>query len=75
MKRLFVLSAIVCLFVTTFVPSWAGSNLNSSRSNIYRDACKGKPDGTIVKVEGKNEKCPAPPEPKPEQSKTRSNSY
>jgi hypothetical protein len=75
MKRLFVLSAIASLLVAMLASSWAGSNLNSSRSNIYRDACKGKPDGTVVKVEGKSEKCPAPPETKPEPPKTRSNSY
>lgn len=65
MKRLFILSAITSLLVTMLSPSWAAINLNSSRSNIYRKACVGMPDGTVVKVEGKNEKCPAPPEPKP----------
>lgn len=74
MKRLFILSAIASLFVTMLLPSWAATNLNSSKSNAYREACKGKPDGTNVKVEGKNMKCPAPPESKPA-TKTRSNSY
>ncbi len=64
MKRLFILGAIASLLVTMLSPSWAVTNLNSSRSNIYREACKGKPDGTVVKVEGKNEKCPAPAEPR-----------
>lgn len=29
-----------------------------------REAGKGKPEGTVVQIEGKSEKCPAPPEPK-----------
>ena len=63
MKRLFILSTITTLLVTMLSPSWAATNLNSSRSNNYREACKGQPDGTVVKVEGRNVKCPAPPEP------------
>lgn len=74
MKRLIILSAITSLLVTMLSPSWAVTNLNSSRSNIYREACKGKPDGTVVQVEGKSEKCPAPPEPKPA-TKTKPDSY
>lgn len=65
MKRLFIIGAIAGLLVTMLAPSWAVTNLNSSRSNNYRKACAGQPDGKIVMVEGKNEKCPAPPEPKP----------
>jgi hypothetical protein len=36
MKRLVVLAATIGLLVTTLLPSWAATNLNSSRSNIYR---------------------------------------
>lgn len=65
MKRLFILSAIASLLVAMLSPSWAGT-INTTKSNTFREACKGKPVGTVVKVEGKNEKCPAPPESKPE---------
>lgn len=77
MKRLFILSAITGLLVTMLAPSWAGSNLNSSRSNVYREACNGKPNGAKVKVEGKNMNCQAgiavsdpgvPNDPKPTKS-------
>jgi len=36
MKRLFILGAISSLLVTMLSLSWAATNLNSSRSNIYR---------------------------------------
>lgn len=36
MKRLFILGAISSVLVAMLSLSWAGSNLNSSRSNIYR---------------------------------------
>lgn len=65
MKRLVILSAIVGMLVTMLSPSWAATKHDTAKnsiSNIKREACKGKPDGTVVNVEGKNEKCPAPPE-------------
>ena len=58
MKRLFILGAIAGLFVTMLAPSWAGT-INTSKSNTFREACKGKPDGAMVKVEGKNMNCQA----------------
>ena len=36
MKRLFLVSAIISLVVTMASISWGATNLNSSRSNIYR---------------------------------------
>ena len=36
MKRLFILGAISSLLVTMVSLSWAATNLNSSKSNIYR---------------------------------------
>jgi hypothetical protein len=66
MKRLLILSAIAGLLVTMLSPSWAATKHDTAKnsiSNIKREACKGKPDGTVVKVEGKNEKCPALAEP------------
>ena len=36
MKRLFILGAISSVLVAMLSLSWAGSNLNSSRSNVYR---------------------------------------
>jgi len=59
MKRLFILSAIASLLVTTLSPSWAATNLNSSKSNVNKDACQGQADGTKVKVKGKNMTCQA----------------
>lgn len=59
MKRLFMLGAVAGLLGTMLSPSWAASNLNSSRSNVYKEACNGKPDGAKVKVEGKNMNCQA----------------
>lgn len=69
MKRILILSAITSLLVTMLSPSWAATKHDTAKnsiSNIKREACKGKPDGTVVNVEGKNEKCPAPSETKPE---------
>ena len=71
MKRLFILSAIASLLATMPSPSWASANLNLSKSNINR-LCQGKPAGAVVVFEGKNEKCPAPPETKSVPPKTRS---
>ena len=73
MKRLVILSAIAGLLVTMLSPSWAAANLNLSKSNINR-LCQGKPVGAVVVVEGRNEKCPAPPEQKPA-TKTMPDSY
>lgn len=36
MKRLVILGTTVGLLATMLSPSWAATNLNSSRSNIYR---------------------------------------
>lgn len=36
MKRFFILSAIGTAMLMFLLPSWAATNLNSSRSNIYR---------------------------------------
>jgi len=36
MKRLLALSAVTSLLVAVGLMAWAGSNLNSSRSNVYR---------------------------------------
>lgn len=36
MKRLFVPALVAALLVATSSPSWAATNLNSSKSNIYR---------------------------------------
>lgn len=69
MKRLFILSAVASLLVTMLSPLWADTKHDTAKNSINNlkwEACKGKPDGTVVKVMGKNEKCPALPETKPE---------
>jgi len=53
-------SLITMMLVSVPLAAGAGTNLNSSKSNVNRSAaCKGKPDGAKVKLEGKNFVCKA----------------
>ena len=58
MKRLFILSTIASLLATMLAPSWAGT-INTTKSNTFREACNGKPDGASVTVERKKMTCQA----------------
>ena len=58
MKRLFLVTAITSLLLTMASISWAGANLNSSKSNIYKFVYDGMTSTQVAELGANLDKMP-----------------